>query len=64
MAIHPAQVAPINEIFSPSPAALAKAAQIVAVFEANPHTGVIGLDGEMLDRPHFVRAQRLLARAK
>lgn len=64
MAIHPAQVAPINEIFSPSPAALAKAEQIVALFAANPGAGVIGLDGEMLDRPHLVRAQRLLARAQ
>ncbi|MGO4406126.1 CoA ester lyase [Bosea sp. RAF48] len=64
MAIHPAQVAPINEIFSPSPAALAKAEQIVALFAANPGAGVIGLDGEMLDRPHLVRAQRLLACAQ
>jgi len=64
MAIHPAQVAPINEIFSPSPAALAKAEQIVALFAANPGAGVIGLDGEMLDRPHLIRAQRLLARAQ
>ncbi|CAH1677248.1 L-malyl-CoA/beta-methylmalyl-CoA lyase, actinobacterial type [Hyphomicrobiales bacterium] len=64
MAIHPAQVAPINEIFSPSPAALAKARQIVALFEANPGAGVIGLDGEMLDRPHLIKAQHLLARAR
>lgn len=64
MAIHPAQVAPINEIFSPSAEALAKAQQIIALFEANPGAGVIGLDGEMLDRPHLTRAQRLVARAR
>jgi len=64
MAIHPAQIAPINEIFSPSPEALAKAQQIIALFEANPGAGVIGLDGEMLDRPHLTRAQRLVARAR
>jgi len=64
MAIHPAQVAPINEIFSPSPAALAKAEQVVALFAANPGAGVIGLDGEMLDRPHLIKAERLLARAR
>ncbi|MCU4180463.1 HpcH/HpaI aldolase/citrate lyase family protein [Bosea sp. BH3] len=64
MAIHPAQVAPINEIFSPSPEALAKAEQIIALFEANPGAGVIGLDGEMLDRPHLTKAQRLVARAR
>lgn len=64
MAIHPAQVAPINEIFSPSPEALAKAEQIIALFAANPGAGVIGLDGEMLDRPHLTRAERLVARAR
>ncbi|MFJ5369388.1 HpcH/HpaI aldolase/citrate lyase family protein [Bosea sp. CER48] len=64
MAIHPAQVAPINEIFSPSPAALTKAEQVVALFAANPGAGVIGLDGEMLDRPHLIKAERLLARAR
>ena len=64
MAIHPDQVAPINEIFSPSPEALARAQAIIALFEASPGVGVIGLDGEMLDRPHLVRAQRLVARAR
>lgn len=63
MAIHPAQIAPINEIFSPAPADLAKAEAIIALFAANPGVGVIGLEGEMLDRPHLVRAQRLKARA-
>lgn len=63
MAIHPAQVAPINEIFAPAPEALARAEAIIALFAANPGMGVIGLDGEMLDRPHLVRAQRLKARA-
>ncbi|MGF7052540.1 citrate lyase subunit beta/citryl-CoA lyase [Bosea sp. OAE752] len=64
MAIHPAQVAPINEVFAPSPEALARAEQIIALFAANPGAGVIGLDGEMLDRPHLIRAERLKARAQ
>lgn len=64
MAIHPAQVAPINEVFAPAPAELAKAEAIIALFAANPGLGVIGFDGEMLDRPHLIRAQRLKARAQ
>ncbi|MGN6095066.1 MAG: HpcH/HpaI aldolase/citrate lyase family protein [Bosea sp. (in: a-proteobacteria)] len=64
MAIHPAQVAPINEVFAPSPEALAKAEQIIALFAANPGAGVIGLHGEMLDRPHLIRAERLVTRAR
>jgi hypothetical protein len=47
----------------PAPAELAKAEAIIALFAANPGLGVIGLDGEMLDRPHLIRAQRLKARA-
>jgi citrate lyase subunit beta/citryl-CoA lyase len=64
LAIHPAQVPIINEVFTPSAEALARAQAIVDAFAANPGTGVIGIDGVMYDRPHLVRAQRLLARAK
>jgi len=63
MAIHPAQVAVINEAFTPSPAAIAEAERIVAAFRAAGFPGVVGLDGVMLDRPHLTRAERLLARA-
>ena len=63
MAIHPAQVAVINETFTPSEEALAHARMIVEAFEANPDAGVVGLVGQMIDRPHLRQAQRLLARA-
>ncbi len=61
MAIHPAQIEIINEIFTPSEESIAKARAIVAAFAAEPHAGVIGLDGEMLDLPHLEKARRLLA---
>lgn len=64
MAIHPAQVAVINDVFTPKPEAVARANAIVAAFAAAPGTGTIGIDGVMYDRPHLVRAQALLARAK
>lgn len=63
MAIHPAQVPVINEAFTPSEDAVAKAMAVVAAFRENPGAGVVGIGGEMLDRPHLVRAERLLARA-
>jgi citrate lyase subunit beta/citryl-CoA lyase len=63
MAIHPAQVPVINEAFTPSPEALAHARAVVAAFAANPGAGVVGLNGEMLDRPHLERAERMLAKA-
>ncbi len=61
MAIHPAQVATINELFTPTAAQIEKAEAIVAAFAANPGAGTIGIDGRMYDRPHLARARALLA---
>ena len=62
MAIHPAQVAIINDVFTPKPEAIARAEAIVAAFAAAPGAGTIGIGGVMYDRPHLARAKRLLAR--
>ncbi|APE29370.1 HpcH/HpaI aldolase/citrate lyase family protein [Aurantiacibacter gangjinensis] len=64
LAIHPAQVAIINEAFSPSADELANAQAIVDAFEANPGVGALQLDGKMIDQPHFEQAKKLLARAE
>jgi citrate lyase subunit beta/citryl-CoA lyase len=63
LAIHPAQVPVINEVFTPTAEALAKARAVVAAFQAASGAGAIAIDGVMYDRPHLVRAQRLLANA-
>ena len=60
MAIHPAQITPINTAFSPSTEELAWARKVVAVFAANPDSGTIALDGKMVDKPHLTLARRLL----
>ncbi|MCW5693932.1 MAG: CoA ester lyase [Pseudolabrys sp.] len=62
LAIHPAQVPVINEVFTPSAEQIDKAKAIIAAFAANPGAGAVGIDGKMFDRPHLVRAQALLAR--
>lgn len=62
LAIHPVQVPIINAAFTPSAAAVARATRIVAAFRDAPDAGVIALDGEMVDRPHLVHAERVLAR--
>jgi citrate lyase subunit beta/citryl-CoA lyase len=64
LAIHPAQVPVINEVFTPSPDAVEHANAIVAAFADAGNPGVVGIDGRMFDIPHLKRAQRLLARAK
>ena len=63
LAIHPAQVDPINTAFTPSAEELAHARSIVQAFADHPGAGVVALDGAMLDRPHLALAQRLLAEA-
>ena len=64
LAIHPAQVPVINEIFTPSAQAIEHAGAIVAAFVAAGNPGVVAIEGQMYDIPHRKRAERLLARAK
>jgi citrate lyase subunit beta/citryl-CoA lyase len=64
MAIHPDQVPVINAAFTPSEGEVAHARAVVAAFEASPQAGALSLDGRMIDRPHLVQAQRILAAAK
>jgi len=62
MAIHPDQVAAINQAFTPRPDEIAHARQVVDLFAANPGAGVVSHGGRMYDRPHLTLAERLLAR--
>ncbi|MDJ0977134.1 MAG: CoA ester lyase [Erythrobacter sp.] len=64
LAIHPAQIDPINIAFTPSAEEIAHAQAVVQAFADNPGAGTIAIDGAMLDRPHLVLAQRLLAEAE
>ncbi len=64
MAIHPDQIAIINEAFTPSSQAIAHASRIVEAFAMSGDPGVISLDGAMYDIPHLKRAEKLLARAR
>mgnify|MGYP000992430358 CR=1 FL=1 len=63
MAIHPDQVAVINEAYSPTQAELAHARRIVEAFAAQPDAGALNLDGVMIDKPHLVQARRTLGLA-
>ena len=63
LAIHPNQVPVINAAFTPSAAEIVHARAVVAAFDANPGAGALSLDGRMIDRPHLVQAQRIIAAA-
>jgi citrate lyase subunit beta/citryl-CoA lyase len=61
LAIHPDQIAPINAAFTPTEAERQHARRVVAAFAAAAGAGVASLDGQMIDRPHLLQAQRILA---
>jgi citrate lyase beta subunit len=64
--IHPAQVAPVQEAFTPHDEAIAYAQRVVETFEQSQAEGkgAYGLDGKMIDMPLLKAAQGVLARAK
>ncbi|MEO7505531.1 MAG: CoA ester lyase [Sphingomicrobium sp.] len=64
LAIHPAQVGPINAAFTPTPEDVAHALAIVAAFAADPSAGVLSVGGRMVDRPHLIQAQGVLSRIR
>ena len=61
--IHPSQIAPCNEIFSPSEEEINWSRTIIRAFEEpeNRVKGVITVDGKMVERLHLVQAQRTVA---
>ena len=63
MAIHPNQVDTINRVFSVGEKELEWSRRVVEAFDASPDVGVVGLDGIMLDKPHYTQAKRIIARA-
>jgi citrate lyase subunit beta/citryl-CoA lyase len=58
LAIHPDQVAIINESYTPSDAERVQAQRIVDAFGAGE--GTVSLDGKMYDLPHLKAARRVL----
>lgn len=64
LAIHPAQVGPINAAFTPSADEIAHAQAIVDAFTADPAAGVLSVGGKMVDRPHLIQAERVLSRSR
>jgi citrate lyase subunit beta/citryl-CoA lyase len=64
LAIHPAQVAAINDSFMPTDGEIEHARRVVAAFDAAGGAGTVAVDGKMLDIPHLKQASTLLARGR
>jgi citrate lyase subunit beta/citryl-CoA lyase len=61
--IHPAQIGPCNDIFSPSKDEIEWSQAVIAAFERpeNATKGVITVDGRMVERLHLAMARRTVA---
>jgi len=44
----------------PSKGEIERAKRIVKLFADNKGAGVLQLDGEMIDRPHYIQAKRIV----
>jgi citrate lyase subunit beta/citryl-CoA lyase len=64
--IHPAQVDPCNELFSPGASEVEWSRKIIAAFALpeNINRGVITVEGRMVERLHLAMAQRLVTIAE
>jgi citrate lyase beta subunit len=64
--IHPDQVAPVQEVFTPSDEAIAQALQVMKEFANHQRDGLgaFALGGKMVDAPAVKAAERVLARAR
>ncbi len=65
--IHPAQIEPLNEIFSPTDAEVARAREIHARYDqalGHEGRGAVALDSDLVDAASLRLAERVLARAR
>jgi citrate lyase subunit beta/citryl-CoA lyase len=64
--IHPSQIEPCNEVFSPGDEELERSRRIIAAFEAASREGkgVVVVDGRMVENLHVENARRVVALAE
>jgi citrate lyase subunit beta/citryl-CoA lyase len=64
--INPRQIGPVHEVFTPSEKDIEKSLRVIEAMEEAERkgSGVISLNGKMVDKPIVLRAQRVLDLAK
>jgi citrate lyase subunit beta/citryl-CoA lyase len=64
--IHPSQVEPCNEVFSPAPAEIEQARKIIAAHDQaqKEGKGVVLVDGKLIENLHVENAKRLVGMAE
>jgi citrate lyase beta subunit len=61
--IHPKQIPILNEVFTPSKSVIKKAQKIVSIFE-KANTGLVVIDGKLIEKPVLREMHRILSIAK
>ena len=61
--IHPKQIPILNEVFTPSKSEIKKAQKIVSVFE-KANTGLVVIDGKLIEKPVLREMYRILSIAE
>lgn len=61
LCIHPMQVAAFHDACQPAPSQLDWARRVVEAWQGQTDTGAIQVDGQMVDKPVLLSAQRILA---
>src|SRR6201988_1678270 len=59
--IHPKHVDIVNAAFMPTAEEIAWSEKVVKAFSDNPTSGVVKIDGKMIDKPHLRAAEKILA---
>jgi citrate lyase subunit beta/citryl-CoA lyase len=59
--IHPKHVDVVNAAFLPTEEEIAWSEKVVKAFNDNPASGVVKIDGKMIDKPHLRTAEKILA---
>lgn len=62
-AIHPKQIAVLNQVYSPDPDEVAYARKVIDAF-TQANTGVVVVDGKLIERPVLRTMHRIIARAE
>ena len=58
--IHPKQIPILNEVFTPSPEKIARARRVITEFEA-ADTGLVVIDGKLIEKPALREMYRIVA---
>jgi len=62
--IHPKHVDIVNAAFMPTDEEVAWSQKVIKAFDENPDSGVVKLEGKMIDKPHLRAAVKVLAQSK